>query len=181
MNLYSFSRTSKRGGIGFGPRPTHCSVCRKALTKPEPGAVTTGYGCGKGERILTSDIPPSYGAPKCTPSQWLERSPAVCYACCAERDKAQMIETGRATLYLDYHGPSGMNQRGSKYPYWAVCTGELTNWPGSLRFSARVKAGHHNWARVRFDAWFTGPDGKQWHAVCIGDNSQVARCTRVKG
>lgn len=84
-----------------------------------------------------------------------------CYACCAETDRKAMIETGRATLYL---------------------TGkELTNWPGSLRFPAGyVRKGRHNIARVRYDAWFTGPDGKPWHAVQYGDSTQIAHCKRVK-
>ena len=85
-----------------------------------------------------------------------------CYACCAERDKADMIRTGRATLYLTDKA--------------------ITNWPGSLRFDfGEVRVGRHNIAGKRYDAWFRGPDGAAWHAVQYGDNTQICHCRRVKG
>ena len=84
-----------------------------------------------------------------------------CYACCAEMEKARMIETGRATLYLS----------GNK----------IADWPGTLSFPCRVKRGAHNIARYRYDAWFTGPDGKPWHGVQYGDNTQIIHCRRVRG
>jgi hypothetical protein len=90
-----------------------------------------------------------------------------CYACCAENDKARMIETGRATLYLTKEKESGRAL--------------ITNWPGSLIFrGGPVRAGRHNIARCRYDAWFTGPDGATWHAVQYGDNTQIAHCKRVR-
>ena len=94
-----------------------------------------------------------------------------CYACCAERDRASMIETGKATLYLTVESESrdGFG-------------GKVTNWPGSLVFrTGRVHKGRHNIAGTRYDAWFKGPDGKEWHAVQYGDNTQIAHCKRVKG
>lgn len=99
-----------------------------------------------------------------------------CYDCCAERDRYQMLETGKATLYLtlkDAFTPDG-NPNGK--------TGEISNWPGSLKFrTGPIRKGRHNMARVRYDTWFTGPDGKEWHAVQYGDNTQIAHCKRVKG
>lgn len=83
-----------------------------------------------------------------------------CYECCAKRDVADMVSTGRATLYLS--------------------NGEVSNWPGSLKFRAHVRKGRHNIARTRYDAWFTGPDGKQWHGVQYGDNTQICHCKRLK-
>lgn len=36
------------------------------------------------------------------------------------------------------------------------------------------------WRQVkRTDYWFTGPDGKAWHGVNIGDND-IVRCKRLK-
>ena len=90
-----------------------------------------------------------------------------CYACCAVQDQADMIETGAATLYL----AKGVADR------W-----EVTNWPGSLRFPARyVKTSRYGggFDSQRRDAWFTGPDGKEWHAINRGD-MQIARCRRLK-
>lgn len=90
-----------------------------------------------------------------------------CYACIAVQDRRDMIETGRATLYLTRDGSA-----------WKV-----GNWPGSLTFPVRgVKVSRYGggFGTQRTDAWFTGPDGKEWHAVNRGDN-QVARCRRIKG
>jgi len=88
-----------------------------------------------------------------------------CYDCCAAMDRASMIETGKATMYLT-EGETGS---------W------ITNWPGNVRFrTGAVRKGRHNMARVRYDTWFTGPDGKEWHAVQYGDNTQIAHCKRTE-
>jgi hypothetical protein len=94
-----------------------------------------------------------------------------CYDCCAARERASMIEHGDAVLYLTGGLPA----------VYQFCDGEITDWPGKLRFKCRVKAGRHNMARVRYDAWFTGPDGKPWHGVQYGNNTQIIHCKRVKG
>ena len=84
-----------------------------------------------------------------------------CYACCAEHDKAQMIQNGHATLYLTDNG--------------------VTNWPGSLRFNfGTVRVGRHNIAGKRYDVWFTGPDNATWHGVQYGDMTQICHCKRIK-
>jgi hypothetical protein len=84
-----------------------------------------------------------------------------CYECCAVRDKAAMIEDGKATLYL--------------------AKNEVTNWPGSLRFAVSyTRKGRHNIAGSRHDVWFTGPDGKRWHGVQFGENTQLCHCRRIK-
>ena len=84
-----------------------------------------------------------------------------CYTCCGERDKAGMIRTGRATLYLT---PTA-----------------ITNWPNSLRFNyGEVRVGRHNMAGKRYDVWFRGPDGADWHGVQYGDNTQLLHCRRLK-
>ena len=99
----------------------------------------------------------------------------ICYPCCAVRDRASMIETGRAVLYLTTEPnltPAG-NSHGE--------TGTVSNWPGSLKIkTGPVKVGHHNMAGKRYDVWFTGPDGKDWHGVQYGENTQICHCRRVK-
>ena len=83
-----------------------------------------------------------------------------CYQCCADNDLAEMIKTGRATLYLTDK--------------------EITNWPGSLRFAVEYrKTGHHNIARKRYDAWFS-VNGEHWHGVQYGDMTQIIHCRRIK-
>lgn len=89
-----------------------------------------------------------------------------CYACCAKRDSEQAITTGKWVGYLTM-----------KADGWTV-----SNWPGSLVLPVRAhKESRHNIAGKRYDVWFAGPDGKAWHGVQIGDNTQIARCARVKG
>ena len=90
-----------------------------------------------------------------------------CYACCAERDRADMTATGRATLYL----VDSKTQGGSA----------VTNWPGSLVFECgRVRVGRHNWAGKRYDVAFIGPDGHWWRGTQYGDMTQIAHCRRTK-
>jgi hypothetical protein len=96
-----------------------------------------------------------------------------CYACCADRDRADMIATGKATLYLVQCAPRPLSAFSKAH--------ELTNWPGSLRFPAtyvRISKRGGGFGSQRTDAYFTGPDGKAWHAVNRGD-SQIARCRRL--
>lgn len=133
------------------PETFYCADCHQ--TKPVKTDGGTGYGEWNGDK--------------------------VCYDCCAIRDRKDMTETGRAVLYLSKANekdtaPNGFN--GSK----GVSRWVVTNWPGTLRFNAYVKTGRHNIGRTRCDAWFTGPDGKQWHGVQIGEWSQICRCKRLK-
>lgn len=169
MNSYAYHVKHKNGwGTGCGPSPTHCHKCSVALPdKPDIGG--TGYGCGDSEPVTDGAMLEQCGARDLKPGEYIERSPAICYACCAADDRAYMIEHGRITAYL-------IHREGGERPGWYV-----TNWPGTLEFPCtRVSTGRHKSGRVRRDAWFTGPDGAQWHAVNAGDD-QIARCRRLKG
>lgn len=112
-------------------------------------------GCRKLKTVVHSDITTGYGIDK--------NGNKFCYSCCADNDRKIMRETGKYTLYL-----VGNNNQ------W-----EITNWPGSLSFPARVVKGRHNIARVRYDAWFNF-DGHIWHGVTYGDHTQVCHCKRTK-
>ena len=105
-------------------------------------------------------------------------SKPICYECCGKREVASMLETGRATLYLTQPERSGPSYRLDSYGGRGHAV--VTNWPGTLKLNAYVKRGAHNIARPRYDAWFTGPDGKPWHGVTYGDNTQLCHCRRVK-
>jgi hypothetical protein len=96
-----------------------------------------------------------------------------CWSCCAEQDKAQMIKDGKTMLYLTY-------RHEGKIAFGEYFDGKVGNWPGTLSFPCRIRKGSHNMARTRYDLWFTGPDGKQWHGVQYGENTQIAHCKRVK-
>lgn len=92
----------------------------------------------------------------------------ICYECCGKREKALMIETGRATLYFTP----------IKDAHWNKC--KVTDWPGTLEFIGGYSIGRHNMAGKRYDVHFKGPDGAQWHGVTYGDNTQICHCKRTK-
>lgn len=103
----------------------------------------------------------------------------VCYPCCGARDHKAMIETGKATLYLSFDdwGPYKPNM--SRFIGFRYVPAKITNWPGTLAFNTgAVKYGRHNMARNRYDVWFMGPDGREWHGVTYGDNTQICHCKR---
>ena len=107
----------------------------------------------------------------------------ICFACCGELDRADMIETGKATLYLTI-GP-GWQGCGNVGPI-NTDYGHISNWPGTLRFPLyhSPKVGKHNLAGKRYDVWFkvqNNGKAEQWHGVQYGDNTQIAHCRRVKG
>ena len=101
----------------------------------------------------------------------------VCYACCADVDRAAMIETGRATLYLTPENrptPTGAAR-------YLNARGDVRNWPGTLRFPfSGLTVGAHNFAGRVYNAYFTGPDGATWVARQYGDNTSIAHCRRLK-
>lgn len=113
-----------------------------------------------------------------------------CYECCAERDREQMRQEGRITLYLtidndatDHNGTRLSSARedrafgnGRHYPG----SHKVTNWPGTLSIPATgLKVGRHNIAGRRYDFWFRF-EGSDWHGVQYGDNTQIAHCRRIK-
>jgi hypothetical protein len=129
-------------------RGAPCTMCGKPC-RPEPDSAGTGYA-------LDRD-----GAP-------------VCYACCALRDREDMVKTGRACLYLTWGTVD--NAR----------LGRVTNWPATLEFeTGYIRKGRHNFACVRYDFEFYGPDKpggalrSLWRGTVYGDNAQIAHCRRV--
>lgn len=105
-----------------------------------------------------------------------------CYDCCAANERQNMLDTGRATLYLVKESEVTESEAAKlgtlHHARWAV-----TDWPGKLRFPVyhAPRKGAHNMARTRYDVWFTGPDGKRWHGVQYGEWTQLCHCRRLKG
>lgn len=93
----------------------------------------------------------------------------ICCDCAGEVDRKAMIESGRSRtlpLYLTSSTPGA---------------GEVTNWPGSLRFKViRSTHGSHNIGGKRTDVWFLGPDGFVWHGVQIGNWNTICHARRTK-
>ena len=98
----------------------------------------------------------------------------VCYDCCAVKDWESMREDGRITLYL-------VNIDLTKPRLYQNPDAEVVNWPGTLRFKVvGLRRGKHNIARFRYDAWFKDKDGRLWHGVQYGGNTQLIHCKRLK-
>jgi len=101
----------------------------------------------------------------------------ICYNCCGYEDKATMILEGKIVLYLSKSDKKEKIIGCSERDIW-----EITNWPGTLRFKCYgpPKKSWHNIARNRYDVWFPGPDGFDWHGIQYGENNQLCRCKRTK-
>lgn len=125
----------------FGPAAFVCSVCKQqGRLNTEGKGVSCGYAIDSASENF------------------------VCFDCAADRDRADMKATGRATLYLSRVDGA-----------WRV-----SNWPGTLALHPRhVRKGRHNFARVRHDVWFSF-EGEEWHGVNYGDFSQILHCKRLK-
>ena len=87
----------------------------------------------------------------------------LCFDCCADHERAEMSKTGRGMLYLSTSGG----------------TGTVSNWPGTLKVPCGVRRGRHNIAGTRYDVWFK-LDGRDWHGVQYGENTQICHCKRLK-
>ena len=101
-----------------------------------------------------------------------------CYVCCADRDRAAMVASGRADLYLTNEPDRASDVAGARRHV-------VSNWPGSLKFPVeRVRRstsrGFGPWPIIRYDVWFRDHTGAAWWGVNKGDN-QILRCRRVKG
>lgn len=110
MQKHAYFVRHKNGwGTGFGPRPTHCHQCGATLPEPANG-IGTGYGCGKSEPVeFHAD------APTLKPGESLERSPAICHACCHANDVEQLRDRSRPFgAYVSSDGKSISNWPGGK-------------------------------------------------------------------
>ncbi len=161
-------------GTGFGPGPTHCATCGASLPVNPPNHTGgTGYGCGHAEEISAAALRAiPIDPPPIKPGEVYERSPAHCYQCCANSERARLIETGRGMLYL-------LNESGSVA---GPRDWHLGDWAGKLQFPVTsIRKGAHNMARTRYDVTFIGPDGKPWRGTQYGENTQICHVRRIGG
>lgn len=118
----------------------YCSKCGKECT---PEGIAAGYG-----------VMPETGE-------------KVCFACCGELDKQQLLNAkpgDKFYLYLT---------RDSKGSYY------VTNWPGSFKIPVCPSMGYHNIAGDRYDFWFSVGDHK-FHGVRYGKNAEIAHIRCLK-
>ena len=134
---------------GIRPKSFYCSVCKKVYPIASHGGM--GYAITKKDDLL-------------------------CYECCASEDTNEMMQTGKAMLYLSAKQHQENTHYIPKHDYYVI-----SNWPGSLKFkSYHFKEGKHNMAKTRTDVWFYGPGDFVWHGVCYGNNTQICHCKRTK-
>jgi hypothetical protein len=112
-------------------------------------------GCGE-EIVPPSTSIPGYGIDK--------DGKKFCFACCGEKDRLEMEGADRFTLYLTKDAEG-----------YAV-----SNWPGTMKFRARVHTGKHNFAGVVYFARFTDHTGAEWSGTTVGDMTQICHCRRLK-
>ena len=109
----------------------------------------------------------------------------LCDVCCGDADREDMVRTGRGLLYLTMPAArEALRVYGLSEEFRSYSAGDayLSNWAGTLRFGLKngvVRTGRHNLAGIRYDVWFIGPDGKEWHGTQYGDLTQVCHCRRV--
>lgn len=116
MSTFSYSVRHRNGwSTGCGPRPAHCSKCDASLPMP-PETGASGYGNGPSETVTDAQYATETGnsAPPLKSGESIERSPAVCYLCCAADDTAFMRASGKNTMYFS--------------------NGKISNWPGTLSY-----------------------------------------------
>lgn len=100
----------------------------------------------------------------------------VCFACCADLDRAAMRRDGKIVLYLS--GVSPKIRKG----FCVNAAWSISNWPGSLKFQPfgqSVKVSQTNWRLDRYDVWFVF-EGYIWHGVSVGNDSELLHCKRTK-
>lgn len=91
----------------------------------------------------------------------------ICFECCGELDKQALIEDGKLTGYF-------VKKDDGKYYF--------SNWPGTFLIPVYYsRSSWHNFAgkNGRTDFWCTF-QGKKYHGVQIGHNSQIARLKALK-
>lgn len=128
---------------------------------------STFFKCGQcGEvKPAKGKVGPAYGMKERDNPQ----QKPICFDCCGVNDKADMVNSGKATLYLTETKEGNNTKR------------TVTNWPDSLTFPViHYWAGRHNIARIRHNVNFVGPDGFVWYGVTYGNETQICHCKRTK-
>lgn len=98
----------------------------------------------------------------------------ICFACCGENDKKELesLPIGGKTMHYLSMIDNKANTFREKY--------KLTNWPGTLEIRPYyARTGRHNIAGKRLDVWFKF-DGKEFHGIQYGHNTQICHIKRIK-
>jgi hypothetical protein len=106
----------------------------------------------------------------------------ICYACCGENDRKQMVANGRITLYVTV--PNICEKAGYQCYFVPLTEGKVSNWPATLEFQiAHIKRSWgYGFGRQFpvYHVWFRGPDGHVWYGRNAGYSNQLLACQRTK-
>ena len=124
--------------------------------------MVTNFVCSRCNKEINheSDFSTGYGRD--------DQNNKICYQCCGELDLEYMLQHEKITLYLNLDKQIGN-----------LFEGRVTNWPGTISAKVRGRTGRHNIAGVRYDVYFAF-DGRVWHGVTYGDNTQICHCKKTK-
>jgi hypothetical protein len=95
-----------------------------------------------------------------------ENGHKVCYQCCGDIDRDDMIKAKvgeRFSMYLCRE--NGLNV--------------VQNWCGTLKRNCHISISRHNWGLKRYDAWFK-VNGECFWGYNIGENTQILHVRKVK-
>lgn len=102
-----------------------------------------------------------------------ETGKKTCYECMGAIDAAEMINAIPGTRFVHYLTIDSKLQ--GLTPFCAT----VSNWPGSMKLTARLRVGNHNIAGKRFDIWFQ-LGGQQFHGTTYGENTQICHIKKLK-
>jgi hypothetical protein len=137
-----------------------CARCSQDIAPPAEGSFAAGYGFN-------------------------DRGQKICYSCCGEIDREDMMRFGEIVLYLskfddkEWEALKVIGKGLSKSHRY-----KLSNWPGTLiiqPFHVHTSKGRGFGGTYPIEhVAFVGPDGYEWYGRCAGHSSQLTRCRRKK-
>lgn len=150
--------------------PTNCMRCNDSFS------LYTGAHAGIGYAVVCEPHAACVGVGcSCPPKS----ETYICYKCASDDEKERMRKTGVTTLYFMYNSPCNNIQHTNAGTNMTPSDYIVSDWSG--RFLIRpmnVQRGKHNIARTRWDVWFEF-EGRVWHGVQYGENTQLLHCKRT--
>ena len=125
------------------------------------------FQCGACLKHITHQVDESQGIGYSQVSIGGE-SKIMCYMCSAMVDARNMVQLGKAQMYLV--------DRVRACVKLSECRRYITNWPGTLIFNANRVT---RFDESRQDFWFMGPEGYEWYGIAVLDQ-QLSIVERTK-
>lgn len=131
---------------------------RNKLDGSGKAMATTTFHCACCDKDITHHSGHTTGYAQCDNKKY-------CFDCCGDYDRRCLETENSYILYLTED--NGI---------WRI-----TNWPGTLCFPARYGRSFLHFGRVKaIRVYFEDHKGNSWRATQYGDDTQVARCKKIK-